>query len=232
MIKTSAIIRIAVTAALTMMSATAKSQVFVPPSGYSGALGPDVAVPPELGAPALTPVPAVSLSDRFNVDSSYRRAASASVKIIGAYTIADRNGAHFIDAWSAGYLPVTLRFSDDRCFVLSADYNGPRLSNARIVAAANCDRPSAYDWKRPTAPPESPLKFIGTSWGFTAWSDPKSGNTVVSSPQGTAFEQLYSIRMPVTAMMAMNSPDSPTGNITVVGRVDGRLTVVTLQVSY
>ncbi|MEG3170429.1 hypothetical protein U1737_19755, partial [Sphingomonas sp. LB3N6] len=132
-------VQIAVTAALTVMSAAAWSQVSIPPSGYSGVPGPDVAVTPEPGAPALTPVPAASLSDRLNVDPGYRRAALASVKIIGAYAIADRDGAHLIDAWSAGYLPVTLRFSDDRCFVLSADYNGPRLSNARIAAAANCD---------------------------------------------------------------------------------------------
>ena len=38
--------------------------------------------------------------------------------------------------------------------------------------------------------------------------------------------------MKTIAIMAMNGPDWPGGNVTLVGRIDGRLTIVTLDVGF
>jgi len=43
---------------------------------------------------------------------------------------------------------------------------------------------------------------------------------------------LFSARMAVSAILAMNGVDWPGGNVTLVGRINGRLTVVTLAVTY
>ena len=55
--------------------------------------------------------------------------------------------------------------------------------------------------------------------------------TVPSQTQKT-FMPLFTTRMNATAMMAMNSIDAPLGDVTLVGKIKGRLTVVSLEVGY
>lgn len=56
--------------------------------------------------------------------------------------------------------------------------------------------------------------------------------TVITVPYAKMFQPLFTARMAAAAIMAMNGPDWPGGNVTLVDRIDGRLTVVTLEVGW
>lgn len=73
---------------------------------------------------------------------------------------------------------------------------------------------------------------MSAPWGYGAWTNPKTGVLTVTVPYEKTFVPLFTTRMKASAMMAMNSPDAPLGNVTLVGKIKGRLTVVTLEVGY
>lgn len=219
-------------AALALVPIGAHAQGFVPPAGYSGdPTLPGVATPAEPGAPALTRIPDASLSSLFHVDPAYRRAGEAHVKVVGAFAVAEPAGTHLIAAWSFGFLPLTLSFSDGRCFSLAAEYVGGTLPNGRLTRA-NCERQRRDD--PPLAPPPAgrTLRLVGSAWGYGAWADDRAGTTLVTAPHTKTFEPLFEARMASSAIMAMNGPDWPGGNVTLVGRNKSRLVVVTLDVGY
>jgi len=180
------------------------------------------------GAPRLTRVPDASLSDLFRVDPAYPRNAHA--KAVGAFVVTEPAGAHLRAAWSGGYLPITLAFSDGRCFLMTADYNGGKLSNGRLTQASCKNQPANVP--EPAPPSDPSLRFVSSSWGYNAWLNPKSHTTTVTAPYVKTFEPLFTARMTTLAMMAMNGPDFPGGNVTLVGRINGKPMVVTLEVGW
>jgi hypothetical protein len=174
-------------------------------------------------------IPDAKLSDRFRVNPT--RSRPGYVKIAGAFAIVEPKHAHLVGAWAPGFLPITLSFSDGRCFSLTADYVGGTLSNGRLDRV-NCERLPNID--APISPQsfDKSLRLVGSAWGYDAWADPRSGTTIVTVPHSKTFEPLFTARMATSAIMAMNGPDWPGGNVTLVGKVDGHLTVVTLEVGY
>ena len=211
---------------------TAHAQ-FVPPAGYSGNRAqPGVVAPTDPDAPTLTRIPDATLSGLFNVAPEYKRGASTGhVKVVGAFEIAETQKRHFVAAWSPGFLPVTLSFSDGQCYSLRADYTGGTLSNGRL-SRVGCDGRQT-DEQAPSSPPAgSPLRFIGSAWGYGAWADDGAGTTLVTAPYARTFQPLFTAQMSASTIMAMNGPDYPGGNVTLVGRVWDRLTAVTLEVGY
>ncbi len=221
----------AIMMAAPFVSLEVDAQPFTPPAGYSGQPGPGVAVPTDPEAPTLTRVPDASLSGLFQVDPAYARAALAHVKVIGAFTVAETTDLHLVAAWAPGFLPITLSFSDGRCFSLAADYVGGILSNGRMKRAS-CDRSQAVGVPPPAPPADRALRSIGYAWGYGAWADERIDTTIVSAPETTVFEPLFTADMETVAIMAMNGPDWPGGNVTLVGRIKGQLTVVTLEVGF
>jgi hypothetical protein len=219
-------------ATLALASVGAVAQGFVPPAGYGGKPGPAVAMTAEPGAPALTRIPDASLADLFRVDPAYPRADHAHVKVIGAYAVAEPRRTRLVAAWGQGFLPVTLSFSDGRCFSFSADYVGGILSNGRLTRTGCEHRPNFEPQPPAPPPPGRTLRLVGSGWGFDAWADDKAGTTLVTVPFAKTFEPFFTTRMPVTAIMAMNGIDWPGGNVTLVGRIHGRVTIVTLEVGY
>jgi hypothetical protein len=220
-------------AVLSAAPASAAHAQFVPPAGYSGNRAqPDVAAPTDPDAPILTRIPDTTLSGLFHVDPNYKRGASTGhVKVVGAFEIAETQKRHFIAAWSPGFLPATLSFSDGQCYSLRADYTGGTLSNGRL-SKVGCDGRQT-DKQAPSSPsPGSPLRFVGSAWGYGAWADDRAGTTLVTAPYVKTFQPLFTAQMSTSAIMAMNGPDYPGGNVTLVGRVGDRLTVVTLEVGY
>ena len=225
--------RIAAAAMVLTISAPGLHAQFVPPAGYldaSGPPAPPVAAIAEPGAPSISALTDDALPSLFSVVPGYPRAA-AHVTVIGAYTIAESRHARVTAAWSRGYLPVTLSFSDGRCFDFTADYNGPHLSNARLNKV-DCGTP----WKDGATPPSPPagsrLRLAGTGWGYADWVDDKTGVSTITSPFAKTYLPFFTARMPTIAIMAMNGVDYPGGNITLVGRYRGRLCVVVLDVGY
>ncbi|MGN6821098.1 MAG: hypothetical protein ACTHJR_20785 [Sphingomonas sp.] len=202
----------------------------MPPAGYLGPAGPPVAAVAEPGAPSLAAITDDAFPHLFSIAPGYPR-KDAHVSVIGAYTIAETKGSHVTAAWSRGYLPVSLSFSDGRCFDFTADYNGPHLSNARLTRVA-CGTP----WKDGATPPAPPagsrLRLAGTNWGYVDWVDDKAGVSTITGPFAKTYQPFFTAQMPTMAIMAMNGVDYPGGNMTLVGRYRGRLSVVVLEVGY
>jgi len=119
-----------------------------------------------------------------------------------------------------------------RCYVLQANYGGGTLSNGRL-SKSGCDgQRNANEPSFPSPPPGRSLRVIGSAWGYGAWADDEARTTIITPPGATTFQPLFTTQMTSTAIMAMNSPDSPGGNVTLVGKINDRLTVVTLEVEY
>jgi hypothetical protein len=226
-----ALARPALLLSLALAASGAPAQPFVPPAGFGGKPSGPAVIPPAPGVPALSPIDDSELAGLIRMDPAYRRAASAAAKVIGAYRIAEP--ARLVEAWAPGFLPVTLAFADGKCFRLEADYVGSRLSRARM-APSGCEHlPPAYEPPQPPPPPPGrALRLVGTAWGYAAWADDRAGTTIVTAPGREAFEPLFTARMAVSAIMAINGPDWPGGNMTLVGRIEGRLVVVVLQIAY
>lgn len=243
----------AMSVALTVACADAGARQLVPPAGYSGPAGPGVAIPTEAGAPKFRRIPDASLLSVFRIDAAYARKTAAEkaaapedlsaisppsrakavgrVKVVGAFAIVERSGTHLVAAWAAGFLPVTLSFSDRRCFSLAADYIGGTLSNGRLNRVA-CTRRTAVDEPPPPPPSDHALRLVGSTWGLHAWADVKRGKTIVTKPHAKTFEPLFITDMRVISACAMNGIDYAGGNITLMGWIKGRLMVVTLEYSY
>jgi hypothetical protein len=231
MVSKAASVRVGAAVALAIVGVGAEAQLgFVPPAGFSGKPGPGVATPAEPGAPALTRIADADLSDLFRVDPAYPRRASA--KVVGAFAVVEPAGTHLVGAWAPGFLPITLAFSDGRCFALSADYTGGTLSNGRLNRVSCEIGRSSYQAPFAPLPAGWSLRLVGSAWSYGAWADDQAGTTIITAPDAKAFQPLFTARLAVSAIMAMNGPDWPGGNMTLVGRIGGHLTVVTLEVGY
>jgi hypothetical protein len=224
-------VSVGITIAVSAISAHAQ---FVPPAGYGdGGSRPSVAVPSDPGAPPLTRIADTVVSSLIHVDPTYRRGSAVGhAKVVGAFAIAETSKVQVVAAWSSGFLPVTLSLSDGRCYSLQADYKGGTLSNGRL-RTVGCEEQRTSDEPMPPAPPSNhALRLIGTAWGYGAWVDDRTKTTIVTAPGATTFQPLFTAQMTSSAIMAMNGPDWPGGNVTLVGKIKGRLTVVTLEIGY
>ncbi|GHH07545.1 hypothetical protein GCM10008023_01740 [Sphingomonas glacialis] len=231
--KAPAFARVSVGSMIAVAALSAHAQ-FVPPAGYSdGGSRPNVAVPSDPGAPLLTRIPDTAVSSLIHANPTYRRGAAVGrVKVVGAFAIAETSKAHVVDAWSPGFLPVTISLSDGRCYSLQADYEGGTLSNGRL-RKVGCEGRRKFDEPTlPAPPPGRALRLVGTAWGYGAWVDDRTKTTIVTAPGATTFQPLFTAQMTSSAIMAMNGPDWPGGNVTLVGKIKGRLTVVTLETGY
>lgn len=232
--------------------AAASAGQFVPPAGYGGAAGgPGVSVSVEPGALRLTRIANARLTSRFAIAPAYARKlaaarastpadpaaiappgrhdAVAQVRVVGAFAVAETLRSHVVAAWARGFLPVTLAFSDGRCFALIADYTGGTLSNGRLNRVS-CDRPPALADRDPP-PPDRPLRLIA-SGRLPAWADRRTGSSIFTVPGAKTFEPLFTARMVPFAVRAMHGIDYTGGNASLVGRIGGRLAVVTVEFNY
>ena len=220
-----------ITVAVAAISAHAQ---FVPPAGYSGGGSrPGVAVPSDASAPPLARIPDTAVFSLIQVDPAYKRGSAVGhAKVVGSFDIAETSKAHVVAAWSPGFLPVWLSFSDGRCYLLQADYEGGTLSNGRL-SKTGCEGRRKFDEPALLPPPPGrSLRFIGAAWGYGAWADDRAKTTIITAPGATTFQPLFTAKMTTIAIMAMNGPDWPGGNVTLIGKAKGRSTVVTLEVGY
>jgi hypothetical protein len=226
--RTAAVLALAVAG----VSGEARQFGFVPPSGYGGKGGPPLATPAQPGAPALTSLAPATISGLIHILPSYPGAGKSSVKVIGAYRITEPAGTRLVGAWAPGYLPVTVQLSDGRCFAFTADYAGPALSNAALRRVDCEERRPAAEPAPPTPPADHSLRLAGVAWGFAAWTDDRAGLTYITEPFAKTYQPLMTVRLPVTNIMAMNSPDAPLADMTLLTRINGQPALMTLEVSY
>ncbi len=213
--------------------ARAQTGDFVPPAGYSGGGPlPALATPIEPGTPALAHLPEGRFAGLFALDPDYRSNSGVQAKVIGAYAVDEPKGTKFVEAWAIGFLPVNLKFSDGSCFRFRAEYTDGMLANARLNRS-DCDarRPPAAE-TGPPPPADRGLRPVATSWGYGAWADDRTGTTLVTAPFRKDFAPFLSAKIKLLAFMAMNSVDAPLGNVTMVARIGGKLTIMTLLVAY
>ncbi|WP_395393882.1 hypothetical protein [Novosphingobium sp. BL-8A] len=208
----------------------ASAQPVVPSSGYSGVAPQPAVSGGKANAPTLVHISEASLSNLFRVVPTYPRASSAGLKVVGSYTVKEPSGARLVGAWSPGYLPITLSFSDGHCYSFEADYYGT-LKNGRLNPSS-CKYRHIAPPPQPSPPASESLRLIGSAWGYGAWIREHGQETIITAPNAKTFEPLFTARMTVSAIMAMNGPDGPGGNVTLVGKIHGKLTVVTLEVGY
>lgn len=217
-----------------LIAAPAIAQEFTPPIGYSAgsnaAARPCVAPVVDGSAPRLTCIPIAEVAKLFKTDPAYPNADKQHLQVIGAYYLDLPAGERLTEASAGGYLPVHLKLGGGRCYSLSAEYYG-KLSDARLTPAT-CDGRSFKDDRIAPQPTGKSLRLVGSAWSYDAWVDDKAATTIVTAPYSKTFKPLFTARMPVTAIMAMNSPDAPLGNVTLVGHLHGKPVVVVLEVSF
>lgn len=214
----------------------ADAQVLMPPSGYDdGPPGspppPGVATDVEPGAPALTRLSDAATARLFQLDPHYPRLSSAHLKVVGAFGIRETSKMRVVAAWSAGFLPMLMAFSDGRCFALSATYNSGLLAEGKLIREPRCRQPKSLP-ALAVPPPGDGLRWIGAPWGYGLWADDRRHSTVVTAPQRNTSTRFFTAEIALIGAGAMNGPDWPGGNITMVGRVKGKLIAVTLEVTY
>lgn len=214
-----------------LLAPAASIAQLTPPAGFSGTAGPAVAPQAEPDMPRIEALDRTAIERRIRLLPGYANAAKAHAKVVGAYTIAETPGTRFVDAWALGFLPLNLKRSDGSCLVLSADYVGGTLSNARL-RPIGCDARRVVEKPSAVPPSGSALRYIGTGWGFSAWRDAKAAETLVTRPFAKTFEPFFAIGMDVFAIAAANGVDWPGGNVTLAGRTDGRLAIAVLDVGY
>ncbi len=225
------------------LSAIANAQS-IPPSGYSGNIShPGVAPVDDPYAPHLARIDDDSVSKLIRLNLAYPNwyatAHVASIgafppraKLIGAFSITETKKRHLVAAESPGFLPVTLFFSDGECYAFGANYEGGMLSNGHLTQVP-CQHHNLYEGERRAFPNlERDLRLLGRSWGFGAWIDDKAQSTLITAPSAKTDQPLFSLDAVSISMMAMQSPDTPSGDLTLVSRIKGKLVVMTLEVSY
>ncbi len=134
-----------------------------------------------------------------------------------------RSDNQFMDAACfPANLPANVSFSDGHCYFFEADYNGG--SETQCVGRPASGGPSI-------SPPScSRLKYVGIAWRYAAWRDDAAKTTIVTAPDAKPWQPLFTAEMATLEIMTMNVPDYPGVNVTLVGKLDGRLTLVTLKV--
>lgn len=218
--------------ALWGVGAEAGQTRFVPLVGHGGRGAPPIALSVDAGTPVLTSLASTTIEPMVHILPTYRGAAKSSIKVIGAYRITEPAGTRLVNASASGYLPVELRFNDGRCFTLTAEYAGPTLSNAALHGVGCDERAPVAEPASPAPPADRALRKIGVSWGFAAWADDQIGVTYVTTPFAKIYQPFMAVRMPVTKIMAMNSPDAPLADMTLLTRIDEQPVLMTLEVVY
>lgn len=175
----------------------------------------------------LSCLPLAEAQKYFSSAAGFHPGQSKRLKVISAYRVSGAIGQKVVSAQGYGFLPVWLKMKDGTCLALEANYD----TNGRLNAAACDGRPSGGQ-ASVAQPTNKALRFIGASWGYSAWYDPKERSTIVTAPFAKSFEPPFVAHMPVIAITAMNSPDAPLGNVSVIGRIGGKLVVIVLEVSF
>jgi hypothetical protein len=142
----------------------------------------------------------------------------------------DIDGGRVIDAWSRSHLPATLYLTNGTCLLYSVNLGSYGPVSGRLEPSVCADRP-ANDRQMPSHPVPAGLRFVGSSWGMSAWVNKKDGTTVVTKPFAKTFAPLFTADFPVLAMMAIIDPHGVGAGITLIGPRRGKLVAVTVDVA-
>jgi hypothetical protein len=129
-----------------------------------------------------------------------------------------------------GYAPVVLRLSDGRCFKIEFPGRQPNMDEA-TMNEVGCEvmQPSDAPQSRPSRPG---LRYLGKTWDLEAWSNPRTGKTMLFLNREPTRPPLLTTSMRVLGFGGLGSPDTPATEITLVGYVGRQLTLATVMLYY
>ena len=174
--------------------------------------------------PVLKPIDRTALQRLISVDLHRLQAGTEfrGIAVLGGFRIVLPRGERVVRATLPGYLSVALMTNRGRCFFAAADYVDGRLTSPTIKHATCSTPPMA------TAAGEMPgRRLAGEAWGYRAWVDERDGTTLLTKSRGATVQELATVRMRTIGLGAIDSPDSPLSNITLVGStMEGNLMLV------
>lgn len=177
--------------------------------------------------PEVRHVDEQSLLAGFEVHPKITQVPNPRPHIVGSYELLLSPGLSLQDAWAPGFLPVALSISDGRCVTFEADYYGT-LRNGRISSECAFKRASG---DQPTPRLREGLRYVSSSWGYEAWVDDRRHRTLIMAPGTIADEPLMVAPMITTGFMAMSDPHGYGAAMTLVGLLNGKTMIVTLEVN-
>ena len=192
-------------------------------TGLLLALGFATAVQQSAHPPSVTNIDAVSVAKAFRLP--HRGRTSSKIEVVNAYELSLPEGRRIVASHSGGFLPVEITLDNGDCYLIQADYIDGGFHNGTLSP-----RMCSKDWPdakgEPPIPPRSGITLAGQSWGYSAWRDDRTGTTTVVD--GWAHADPLILSIDTVGIGAMRGPDSPGGEISLVGRLDGRPAFVTV----
>ncbi|MBB4153349.1 hypothetical protein GGQ80_001251 [Sphingomonas jinjuensis] len=207
---------LAIAATLTTLAVTA---------GHGGSSSADAARR-DASAPTVRHVDEQQIAGRFAISPRYSRRLTARLSVVGAYELVLPANLALVRAWSPGFRPVAMTFSDGVCRTFEADYIHT-LKNRRLSPTCAFNPP--VDGAPITVRREG-MRLVSSAWGFQAWADDTHERTVLTIAGRPADEPLFDASMAVTSMIAMRDPHGVGGDITLVGTINGKPMIVTVEV--
>ena len=184
------------------------------------------AVSPQSGqGPTLTSIEPEHVASAFHVRTQAHD--KPKIEVVNAYEIRLPDHRRIVDLHSGGFLPVEITLDDGTCFLIEAEYVGGGFRNGKISQRA-CFGGWPNDRANVSLPPRPGLSLAGKAWGYIAWRDDKTGVTTLVDTNSKGHPVIFDAGMEVVGMGAMRGPDSPGGEISLVGLLNGKPALVTV----
>ncbi|RYF41993.1 MAG: hypothetical protein EOO38_20165 [Cytophagaceae bacterium] len=148
-------------------------------------------------------------------------------EVVNAYEIHLPDHRRIVGLHCCGFLPVEITLDDESCFLIDAEYIDGVFKNGKIVQKS-CSAPRPSSEADLPAPPHLDMSLAGRAWGYVAWRDNKSGTTTVVDESSKDHPAIFDIGMAVVGMGVMRGPDTPGGEISLLGQLNGKPALVTV----
>jgi len=191
-----------------------------------------------LAAQPVEPAPTVSIADPRTLSGVIALAPPPpSLSKYGHSQILWRADVHLPEGVSitradmAGYAPIFLTSRSGRCFKLDFHGAGQTLTRVDLLPSA-CwpGRPAGASPPPPApSPPKAGLVFKGRAWDLMAWTDDRTGETMLIPARGHDVQPVLTTSMRVIAVGGLGSPDTPMTEVSLVGYVQDQLVVATVM---
>lgn len=193
-----------------------------------------VAISAPLFAQSSAPAPTLSIADPASLSRIISFAPPepqlknfGSSKILWRVNVSLPDHSALKQSYMMGYAPIVIELKDDRCF--SVDFNGASDKLTKVsLSRTTCSRDDRAK-TIPPAPPKPWLRYIGKAWNLNAWTDTRSGKTMLIPDQGTDAQPVLTTSMHVIAVGGMGAPDAPMTEVSLVGYIDNQLVLSTVM---
>jgi hypothetical protein len=191
-----------------------------------------------LAAQTIEPTPTVSIADPGNLSGVISLASPPQSlsdyghsKVLWRADIHLPKGLSITRADMAGYAPIFLTSRSGRCFKL--DFNGAGQTLTKVDLLPSACWPGVPAGASPPPPASSPpragLVYKGRAWDLIAWTDTRTGETMLIPEREDSAQPVLTTSMRVLAVGGLGSPDTPMTEVSLVGYVHGQLVATTVM---